>query len=154
MTVSVSRVIAAPPPEVWGVISAPGYLAEVHPFCESNLVEQWPGVGARDSIAYYGGRVVQRDFTAWEEGSGYELDVSDANGGLAHVTWILQPEPGDESTLTITIEPRMLAKVPVYLRWAPGLMVGPMLRRYLRSVLRGIEWRVVQGTPVARNQFG
>ena len=48
----------------------------------------------------------------------------------------------------------MLAKVPAYLRWAPGLMVGPMLRRYLRSVLRGIEWRVVQGTPVARNQFG
>jgi hypothetical protein len=29
-----------------------------------------------------------------------------------------------------------------------------MLRRYLSSVTRGVEWWVTRGEPVPRNQFG
>ena len=33
-------------------------------------------------------------------------------------------------------------------------LVGPMLGRYLRAVLAGIEWRITTGQPVQPDQFG
>ena len=142
------RSIAASPAQVWQLISAPGCLEECHPFVAANPVDRWPGPDARDRIEYHNGRRVTRDFTAWEEGSGYDIDISDDNGPVAGVTWRLEPDGGG-SALTIAITPRM--RVPAAVRWA---VVRPMMARYLRSVLMGIEHRVTTGTPVTRNQFG
>ena len=50
--------------DVWEVISRPGNLVDFHPFCESNPVEVWPGVGSKDKIYYYNGLVLEREFTA------------------------------------------------------------------------------------------
>ena len=146
--------IAAPAGAVWDVISAAGYLEECHPFCAANPVDEWPGVGSQDRIEYYNGRKITRHFIAWEEGAGYDIEITDANGPVANVVWRLADE-GAGSTLTITITPQMPGHLPTVVRWARDtIIVRPMLVRYLRSVMAGIEWRVTTGRPVQRNQFG
>jgi hypothetical protein len=152
--ITVHQAIAALPDEVWAVISAPGYLEECHPFCAANPVRVWPGTGSHDTIEYHNGRVVDRMFTMWLEGAGYDLEVTDVNGPLATVSWRIGAA-GQGATLTIGLTPRFLRGVPAAVRWAPNLMfVRPMMRWYLRSVVRGVEWRVTTGRPVGRNQFG
>ncbi len=139
---------------MWAVISAPGNLEECHPFCASNSVAEWSGVGSQDTVEYYNGRLIERRFTTWLEGAGYDLEVSDANGRVASVSWRLAAHQGT-TTLTIGLTPRFQAAFPPVIRWiADRGVVRPMLRRYLRAVLRGIEWRVTTGQPVHRNQFG
>lgn len=144
--------IDAAPEKVWALISSPGHLGECHPFVAANPVDQWPGAGARDHLEYYNGRRIVRDFVAWNEGLGYEIEITDANGPVADVSWQLMEVPGG-TELSIAIMPRF--SLPRPLTWmASGAVVVPMLTRYLRSVLRGIDYRVTTGRPVRPNQFG
>ena len=152
--ITVTQRIAAPPQDVWGLISAPGHLAQCHPFCAANPVHVWDGVGSHDTIEYYNGRVVDRRFMAWLEGEGYDLDVSDSAGPLASVSWRLAPD-GAGTSLSISLTPLMLSAMLRGIRGLTSLgVMRPMMLRYLRSVLRGIEYRVTTGQPVMRNQFG
>ncbi len=146
--------IAAAPSDVWAVISAPGNLEECHPFCGANPVDAWPGAGSRDTVEYYNGRVIERRFIAWLEGVGYDLEASDANGPAASVSWRISAA-GPGTALTVSLTPRTLGGIPAAVRGVSYLaVVRPMMRRYLRAVLRGVEWRVTTGEPVSRNQFG
>lgn len=152
--ITVRQLIAAAPAEAWAVISAPGNLEECHPFCAANPVDAWPGPDSHDTVEYYNGRVIHRRFTAWREGVGYDLEASDANGPAASVAWRITTARAG-AALTLSLTPRMLGRVPAVVRWVPYLaVVRPKMRRYLRAVLRGIEWRVTTGEPVRRNQFG
>jgi len=136
-------------------MATPGALARYHPFCASNPVTSWPGVGARDTIEYLSGVVLQRRFTTWEEGRGYELEIGNADWPVSHVRWELVQLGADESEVTISIWPTAFLEHPVPLRWAlhRGYLV-PLLRRYLRAVLRGLDHYVTTGQEVAPNQFG
>jgi len=152
--ITVRRPIAANPNEVWDVISAPGNLEDSHPFCSANPVHTWPGENSHDTIEYYNGRVVDRRFTAWFEHLGYDLEAVDPSGPSASVSWRIS---GDDAgaALTISLTPRILDRSPPIVRWVPHLaIVRPMMGRYLRAVLKGIECRVTTGEPVVRNQFG
>lgn len=153
MPLTRTQPIARPTGAVWQVISSPGYLEQVHPFVAANPVHSWPGVGARDTIEYHNGRVVERRFTAWHHGDGYDLEVTDANGPAASVSWRLTPAGGG-SRLAIALTPRMVDRVPAAVRPAALAAVRVMMRRYLKSVLAGVAWRVTTGEPVRRNQFG
>lgn len=158
-TVTQHREIAAPAAAVWDVISAPGHLEECHPFCAANQVEIWPGVGSVDTLEYYSGRTITRRFVAWYDGTGFDIEITDAGGLVAEVAWRLSErrssDRGNSSDLTIAIEPRFSIGVPTWLdRPAQLLFLRPMLVRYLRAVLAGIDWRVTTGSPVQRNQFG
>ena len=57
--------------KIWKMISEPGNLNLCHPFCKSNVVEKWNGVGAIDYIEYYNGLSLKRLFTGWK----YELII-------------------------------------------------------------------------------
>ena len=135
-------------------MSTPGHLELCHPFCAANPVEQWPGPVSRDSVEYHNGRVVDREVTAWQNGVGFTVDVSDDNGPLATVAWRIRDVAGG-SELTISLIPRTFRTVPWAVGWLPQLLVvRPMLRRYLRSVVTGVRWRLETGEPVTPNQFG
>jgi hypothetical protein len=146
--------MAARPEAVWSLLSATGHLEECHPFCAANPVSEWPGVGGRDTLEYHNGRVVERHFTTWLDGTGYDIEVSDANGPVASVSWRIGAA-ATGSVLTVSITPRWLGEVSSALRWVLHVaIVRPMMRRYLQAVLRGVEWRVTTGEPVRRNQYG
>ena len=87
-----SQVVPASMDRVWQVISEPGNLVYFHPFCESNPVEAWPGVGSSDKVCYYNGLVLERDFTNWIEGSCYNLMASAEEGLQFKVTWRITGE--------------------------------------------------------------
>ena len=87
---SVTRPISAKQNEVWDVISTPGYLELIHPFCESNVVVEWPGEASIDQIRYRSGWVYVRHFTSWIDGVGYDLEIGAVNEPTSRVSWRLE----------------------------------------------------------------
>ena len=98
-----SQIVQASRERVWQVISEPGNLVNFHPFCERNPVENWPGVGSRDTIYYYNGLVLVRDFTAWVDRQGYDLIASAEEGLQFKVSWRILSEKDGYSKLNLTI---------------------------------------------------
>lgn len=153
--VSVTQLIAASSEEVWKTISTSGNLEPCHPFCAKNPVEVWPGEKSRDEIHYLSGWVFERRFRRWIEGIGYDLEIGRPGGRSSFVSWRISAAGAQQCSLTITVYPHVLQAVPVALRWAPHfLRLRPMLKTYLSSVTKGVEWYVTRGERVPRNQFG
>jgi len=153
--VAVAQSIAAPADKVWSAISMPGNLEYCHPFCARNPVQVWPGKGSRDVIHYYSGWILERQFCRWIDGVGYDLEIGRRGGSTSFVSWRIMPVDSQNSILRIAIYPNVLQNVPVAIRWLPHIIrLGPMLKKYLSSVVRGFEWYVTRGEPVTRDQFG
>jgi hypothetical protein len=153
--VSVTQPIAASTDDVWAAISMPGNLEYGHPFCKRNPVTAWPGAGSRDEVHYLSGWVYERQFNRWIDGVGYDLAIGAHGEPTSLVSWRVAAVGQANCTLTITVCPHVLQRMPTALRWLPHVAyLRPMLRRYLSSVARGFEWYVSRQEPVPRNQFG
>ena len=141
--------------QVWKLISRPSNLESFHPFCKSNPVETWPGVGSIDYVNYYNSLSYQRVFTNWIEGVGYDLNIGKLNGKRSNVSWRISQRNASTSELTITIHPHGVDKYPQFLESIISTFyIQPMLRKYLTSVLKGLRWFLISGEPVQKNQFG
>lgn len=153
--VSATRSIAAPTEVVWAAISKPGNLELCHPFCAKNPVEEWPGPNSKDVIHYLSGWVYERRFKRWIDGVGYDLEIGRSGGRPSGVSWRIAAQDDQNCRLTIAVYPHVLQSVPVVIRWLPhALRLRPRLKSYLESVVRGIEWYVIRGEAVPRDQFG
>jgi len=147
--------IAASAGKLWEAISMPGNLEHCHPFCEKNPVQVWPGEQSHDEILYLNGRVFERRFCRWIDGVGYDLEIAFRRGKASFVSWRIAPAGDQDSILRIAVYPHLLQDLPAAIRWPPHIFyIGPLLRTYLSSVVRGFEWYVIRGEPVPRNQFG
>ena len=144
-----SQSIAACGEDLWQEISKPGNLIDFHPFCEGNPVDIWPGSASKDKVCYYNGLVLERDFTNWIEGTGYDLTASSQDGLQFMVSWRIKYKDDYYSTLTLTIrqllDPSSERKMKQF---------GRLLEKYLQQVLQGLEYYMRTGTRVTRNQFG
>jgi hypothetical protein len=152
--VRVVRPIAAPANEVWVTISAPGHLEEVHPFCKRNPVRRWPGIGSVDEVHYRSGWIYRRTFTDWIDGVGYDLEIGAEGEPVSQVSWRIAPVGQKACELAISVWPRPLTDIVVLQQLVRFTVVGPMMRRYLQSVTRGVGWFLTTGEPVSANQFG
>jgi len=153
--VAVVQRIAAPATEVWRAISMPGNLELCHPFCKRNPVHVWNAQDSHDEVHYHSGWVLERRFRQWREGLGYDLEIGRPGGGTSFVSWRISPVDGQNCTLSITVYPHALQKIPVVIRWLPHVLrLRPMLKTYLESVCKGFEWYVTRGEPVPRDHFG
>ena len=147
--------IAASAADVWHAISEPGNLVASHPFCKDNPVEVWDCENSRDAVHYLNGVVYTRRFREWHEGSGYDLEIYHAKRKLAWVSWRIEALDDERASLNITVYPLGLQHLKPIVRWAPQLLfLGPKMRAYLNSVVRGFEWSITRGQSVPRNQFG
>lgn len=153
--ISVERPVAAPAEAVWAAISAPGNLVRVHPFCRTNPVERWPGVGARDHVHYHGGLHYQRDCLAWREGVGYVLLVGPPGAPTASAAWMITPVDERSCRFAIEVVSWLRADLP------PGKLaryrrdvVEAAIPPYLDGVVRGVAHCSETGQAVSRNQFG
>jgi hypothetical protein len=153
--VTVGRTIAAPAASIWEVISSPGTLPLYHPFCEKNPVFEWPGPESHDEVHYFNGVVLARRFTDWYEDVGYDLEIGRSGGRTSVVSWRITPVKERRASIRISVFPHRLQHVPAAIRWLPHLVrLRPQLRRYLQSVVKGLDWFITHGEPVRRNQFG
>ena len=153
--VTIQQRIAAEAEAVWEAISTPGNLETCHPYCLKNPVTSWPGDGAIDHVHYLNGLIYERRFRRWIDGVGYELEIGEKYKTVSYVSWRVASAGAGESVLRIAVYPHLLQSIPVWVRWIPHLVyVRPLLRSYLRSVVRGFQWYMVRGEAVPRNQFG
>lgn len=150
----ISTIIDASLDRVWEVISTAGNLENVHPFCLSNPVSVWPGVGAHDEVHYRSGWVYHRHFTHWTDRTGYELDIGAIGEETSHVSWHLHPLDDEHTRLTIEVWPRPVNRIPGLRHILRIIIVGPLMRKYLKSVTAGVNWYVTSGEPVKEDQFG
>lgn len=141
--------------DIWEVISSPGSLEYFHPFCESNPVNKWPGENSVDYVHYYNGLKFIRKFTKWRDGIGYALLIGKENGRRSRVIWQIDEISSTCSDVSITIYPHDIKRYPSFARpLIYYLYIKPALRRYLSSVLRGLQFYLATATRVRKNQFG
>jgi hypothetical protein len=147
--------IAASTEQAWQLISQPGHLEQCHPFCRRHTVYRWPDFGARDEIEYYSGLVLERDFTAWLDGQGYDLLIGPPERITNQVSWRLHPVAPSSCELSIRLRPLLPPdrSRAAFLRLHTSA-TAPSLHDYLRSVVEGVRHRVETGRSVTRNQFG
>ncbi len=151
----VSHVIEAASGSIWQVITPPGHLEQVHPFCRENAVEQWPGVGSRDTVTYYSGVHYQRDFVAWHEGTGYDIDIGPPPHKTARVAWRIKALDDQRSELSIEVTPYLKSGLSESRKHTyEQRFFGDVIALYLDSVVRGVDHVVTTGQAVRENQFG
>jgi hypothetical protein len=154
----VSRRVAVPAAEVWREMQRPGHLTECHPFCQRNEPERWPGVGSRDAVHYYNGKVIHRNFLTWEEGRGYLVYVTDERERrVLDAEFLVAPAPGDPRASIMTIRgsgvpSRILPDRVRRVMWQ--VAERALIERYFDAVIQGFEFHLTTGKTVGRSQFG
>ncbi len=103
-TVFAKTIILSPKEKIWKTISLPGNLVNYHPFCKSNKVELWNGIGSKDTIEYYNGLRLKRIFINWNENNGYELIIGHGKLASAKVNWEIIQSDNYSAELKITIK--------------------------------------------------
>ena len=140
--------------EIWNLISSPKNLELYHPFCKSNNVIKWPGKGSCDELTYLNGIKLIRNFTKWEEKRGYELLIGRKNGKKSLVKWEII-EKNDKVYLCIAVYPWFLREKSKILSFIPHyLFFKPNLKKYLNSVISGLDWYLANKKVIERNFFG
>ena len=149
------RRMEATAPDIWRAISRPGYLIHYHPFCRANDVEQWPGVGARDTVTYYSGVHYQRDFIEWIDGVGYDIEVGPPPRKTARVAWRIIPIDETHCELLIEVTPYLKSEWPESRKQGyQQRYFSQVIADYLDSVVRGVDHFVTTGQSVRQDQFG
>ena len=124
-------------------------------FCQKNEVISWNRADSIDTILYYNGREMERNFIKWDEGKGYQLLIGNEEMADALVTWTIG-EFKNYSNLTINIVlylDQSLGHIPKVFRRIIG-HVYLTLKSYLNSVLSGFKFFCEKGQSVTKNQFG
>lgn len=140
--------------ELWDIISRPSNLELFHPFCEKNPISNWPGINSADTIHYYNGLKLERNFINWEDNIGYDLTIGTKNGEKSFVSWRIK-ERDNISELTIAVYPYLNNRGSKITNFLPFfIIVRPSLGKYLNSVLQGLEFYSRTNKKVKKNQFG
>lgn len=154
-SVTQSIVLNANQKQVWELISSPGHLNHVHPFCQSNKAINWEDNHHQDELIYLNEMCYIRSFLNWVPMDGYDLLIGQKGGPQSYVVWSLDQDSESRCKLTITVHPYLLTNLPRFLSYMPFLFwVKPRLENYLDSVLSGIDYVIQNGGDVPRNFKG
>jgi len=153
MRVNSTKVINVPASTVWEGVTEEGHLAVAHPYVESHTHDGPMQRGATDRIVYLNGLTFDRHFTDWREGEGYTLLIGRPQGrSRSRVEWHIESLGPTQSSLSITVHPDLLQRMPGWLRWvAFRWKVKPPLKAYLDAVTGGMAHWLETGTPVHRS---
>ena len=73
--------------DLWKIITKPGHLEMVHPFCKENYPIFWDKENSKDVLVYTNGVKLIREFKSWNEKQGYSLEIGTKNGRKSLVEW-------------------------------------------------------------------
>ena len=139
--------------KVWSILSKREHLNLFHPFCKKNIAYSWNKKSREDSLEYLNRVKLYRNFFEWNEGFGFKLNIGTKNGKKSKVIWELK---GDKtSSLRITVYPHIYGdkNIIIYL-FAYIIFIRPGLRKYLKSVVKGLNWYLENKRPIPNNYFG
>tara|TARA_B100001175_G_C19494336_1_gene634391 strand:+ start:293 stop:793 length:501 start_codon:yes stop_codon:yes gene_type:complete len=140
--------------DLWKLIAKPGNLNLVHPFCKSNEIIKWDGVGSSDVLVYLNGLTYFREFTEWEINKGYTLLIGSKRGPKSKVVWEITSS-NNSTYLSITVYPHLLNNWPKLFSFIPyAILIKPRLKSYLKSVIGGINWHLINKVSLPKNHFG
>ena len=77
---------------LWKIITKPGHLEMVHPFCKENYPILWDKENSKDVLVYINGVKLIREFKSWNEKQGYSLEIGTKNGRKSLVEWEISAE--------------------------------------------------------------
>ena len=137
--------------EILEAIRVPGNLENYHPFCIENKIEKWPGKGSIDYVKYLNKLEYRREFIKWDE-NGYVLNIG-VRRKVARVKWLVEGN-SKESSLKITIEPKLPYKNKIinWLLW--HIYIKHRLQSYIDNVVRGFSEYIQTKTRVIKNKYG
>ena len=139
---------------LWDLISSPSNLEIFHPFCKSNKIVKWPGEHSIDELIYLNGLTFIRKFKSWDKKKGYSLLIGEKEKEQSYVVWEISSK-NYKNYLSITVYPHFMRKYPKIISYIPHkIMVEPYLKKYLKSVIGGIDYYLKNRETVPRNYFG
>ena len=140
--------------DLWKLISEPEHLNLVHPFCKSNEIIVWNEKEHKDVLVYLNGLTYFREFIVWNENKGYKLLIGRKRGKKSKVEWNITTQ-NNSVFLSITVYPYLLNSWPRLISYFPYILfIKPVLKKYLSSVIGGINWYLTNDKPVPKNHFG
>jgi len=140
--------------ELWSIISSESNLELFHPFCNENKVISWSQESSVDQIEYLNGALFRREFSEWYDGEGYNLYISQLGKPRSYVEWRLK-DLGSDCEIQISIFPYICNSGNKLIYFVPfNLMVRPLLKNYLRSVIGGLKLYAEKNIQVRNNHFG
>ena len=152
--VRVEKEIKANSDEIWKIISKEGNLNLVHPFCKNNYAISWGSENSVDVLEYLNGLKFIREFQTWNPGKGYSLLIGTKNGKKSYVEWKIRSK-NKKQYLSITVYAHYMIKYPKFISFFPyEFMVKPNLKKYLESVIGGINYYLTKNKTVPKNNFG
>ena len=152
--VRVEKEIKANSDEIWKIISKEGHLNLVHPFCKNNYAISWNSENSVDVLEYLNGLKFIREFQTWNPGKGYSLLIGTKNGKKSYVEWKIRSK-NKKQYLSITVYTHYMIKYPKFISFFPyEFMIKPNLKKYLESVIGGINYYLTKNKTVPKNNFG
>ena len=140
--------------KLWSLISSPGYLNLCHPFCKENKAINWNINNKKDILIYLNNTKYIREFYKWDENHGYSLLIGEENGEKSKVEWKIFSR-NKKVFLKIKVYPYLFSnKNKLTYLFYHYFFIKPMLKKYLNSVLKGINWYLKNKRPVPKNKFG
>ena len=140
--------------KLWNLISSPAHLNLFHPFCKENKVINWNENQKKDILIYLNDLKYIREFYEWNENYGYSLFIGKNNGEKSKVEWKIFFR-NNKVFLKIKVYPYIFSNKNklIYLFYY-FFFIKPMLKKYLNSVLKGINWYLKHKKPIPENKFG
>ena len=152
--VRVEKEIKANSDEIWKIISKEGNLNLVHPFCKNNYAISWGSENSVDVLEYLNGLKFIREFQTWNPGKGYSLLIGTKNGKKSYVEWKISSK-NKKQYLSITVYTHYMREYPKFISFFPNeFMIKPNLKKYLESVIGGINYYLTKNKIVPKNNFG
>ena len=90
--------------ELWKIISTPGHLEKIHPYCKSNYTIKWSGKNSIDILIYLNGMRYVREFKSWNPKKGFSLVIGEENKEKSYVEWEIS-NANNKTYLAITVYP-------------------------------------------------
>jgi hypothetical protein len=126
---------------LWNLITTPGHLKNVHPYCKNHFSDNWTGVGSTDTIVYKNDKIRNRTVRRWTPYELICLDVVDpVHNAVSFVEWKISNHHHNSSCLSIKISTDSYKNIPrlvwpFYLRFK----LKSRHERYLKVMLMGIQ---------------
>ena len=89
------------------------------------------------------------------EGVGYDIELGDSQAPTCRVSWRIASLSPERCELSISVVPYLKIGLPEENRRRyQDRLFGVDLQHYLDCVVKGVEYWIVTGHDVAKNQFG